>query len=572
MRPGADSLFVWAGATCSYGCRACPIDPQTAPAGTHPADLSRALAGIPARAGRLVVVLGGEPFVRPDLLHLTTAIRAAGCLPGIVTTGRPLLYSRWRERLRRSGLAYLRVQLFGLGESHDREVAVPGAFDQAMAGLQAWVADASPGCDVDVALNFRRRPLDRIASEVECLAREIASSSVRIVIALDDAAAAEPRDAEPLRRAIAALEGWSADAARPVLAWERLPNGVGDASRLTMTAPPRPFIAATPGACCLGAVPLLHGVVSASTPEARANSFNYVRTDRSVPFAADPAACTAHQAGNGADPDRQLWLVEGERLVLHVTDTGDFTPAEIARVKNQWSHLFLDRQAPGVLDDFTNGMRRVLPDAACDGCAHRARCGRRFEVVEGAPFAREEAWIGNYIAALSGRVLDVGCGDQLYRDRLHPLLCSGRIEYTGVDPDESSIARIRAALPQGRFHVGEIEHFPGEPASYDHILSLRSLNHVADLDDAFARMAELLAPGGALLIVECTPFALLRRPDQVAAADRAPRAGQQHFRNVSSDEVLPLAGRHGFLADYHHAVGLHGTNQWILLLSRADRR
>jgi MoaA/NifB/PqqE/SkfB family radical SAM enzyme len=113
MRPCSDTLLVWTGAACSYGCSACPIDPSTAPAGLQPADLERRLADVPARAGRLVVLVGGEPFLRSDLLRLIAVVRAAGCVPGIITTGRALVYPHVRERLRRAGLAYLRVQLFG---------------------------------------------------------------------------------------------------------------------------------------------------------------------------------------------------------------------------------------------------------------------------------------------------------------------------------------------------------------------------------------------------------------------------------------------------------------------------
>src|SRR6185369_11767379 len=93
----------------------------------------------------------------------------------------------------------------------------------------------------------------------------------------------------------------------------------------------------------------------------RANSFNFVRTSTTVPWTAEADACTAHEC-SGPDPMRRLWLTEDDRLTLYATDTRDFTSAEIARVKSQSSHLFVDRAAPGVLDDFKDGMRRVLPD------------------------------------------------------------------------------------------------------------------------------------------------------------------------------------------------------------------
>jgi SAM-dependent methyltransferase len=265
---------------------------------------------------------------------------------------------------------------------------------------------------------------------------------------------------------------------------------------------------------------------------------------------------------------RGLWLTEEERLILYATDTGDFADSEIIQIKDEMSHVFVDRSPAGVLDDFVEGMRRVLPDATCAPCANRARCSRRFQLVEGPPFAREEAWITDYIVRLRGRVLDVGCGEQLYRDELAPLLRSGVVQYTGLDPDEPSLLPLREALPQGRFYVGGIEDFWSEPESYDRLLCLRSLNHVFDLDEALARMSQLLKPGGQILIVETSPFAMLRHPEQVTAADRAPRAGHQHFRNVSSEDVLPFARRRSLRVVEHHPASLRTSNEWILLLER----
>src|SRR5215468_11985115 len=133
MRPRGDTVLVWTGGPCSYGCATCPIDQGAAPPGLEVADLRQSLARLPEREARLVLLVGGEPFLRADALRLIAAIRAAGCVPGIVTTGRPLVYAQVREKLRRAGLAYLRLQLFGVGDTHDRATAVPGGFEQALA-------------------------------------------------------------------------------------------------------------------------------------------------------------------------------------------------------------------------------------------------------------------------------------------------------------------------------------------------------------------------------------------------------------------------------------------------------
>lgn len=307
---------------------------------------------------------------------------------------------------------------------------------------------------------------------------------------------------------------------------------------------------------------------STAPQQTRANSFNYLRTTISVPYRSDVLTCPAYRAVRAADLHRQLWLIEGERLVLYATDSGDFSADEIRRIKDEHSHLLLDRAPLGVLDDFVDGMRRVLPDPSCDACPNRRRCGRRFAIVDQPPFAAEEAWIGDFISNLRGCVLDVGCGEQLYRDRLAPLLRQGFVHYTGLDPDEPSLAKIRHELPEGEFRLGGIEDFDSPSASYDVILSLRSLNHVYDLALAVRRMADVLRPGGQLLVVEMTPFAMLRRAQQIKAADRAPRAGHQHFRNLTSEELLPVA-EPAFRVLYHRAAARQTSNQWILLLQRS---
>jgi 2-polyprenyl-3-methyl-5-hydroxy-6-metoxy-1,4-benzoquinol methylase len=569
MRPSSSTLLVWSGGPCSNGCGSCPIDQSSAEAGLQAAEVQHGLAGAAANGSPLVVLVGGEPILRPALLRMIGAIHAAGCVPGLVTTGRPLLYPQVRARLQRSALEYMRVQLFGIDDVHDRATAVPGGFDQALGGLRAWLAEAGKRCDVDVVLNLRQRPPHGLVADVERLAREVASTDVQIVVAVDPSSIDTTAREESLRQALIALENWNDDPTRPLLAWEGLPQSMRSPSLTTASMLPA-FVARAPRACCLGTVSAMATATTAGRPQPQANSFNFVRTAVSVPWTTDAETCTAYSASASIDRWRHLWLVENRQLVLYDTDTGDFAASQIERIKEDWSHLFLDRAPAGVLDDFTEGMRRVLPEPTCRTCVHRSHCGRRFEVVEGPPFAREEAWIASYIAGLRGRVLDVGCGEQLYQKELAPLLSSGAVEYIGLDPDEPSLIRIRAALPEGRFYLEGIEDFRDEPETYDTVLCLRSLNHLNDVDEGLARMAHLLKPGGSLLIVETTPFAMLRRREQIAAADTAPRGGHQHYRNLTSLEVVPLARRRGLHVTHHHPAGLHTTNEWILLLERAQ--
>jgi SAM-dependent methyltransferase len=559
-------LLLWTGGPCTYGCSTCPYAGRSVPEGLTLAEAVSALTQLPDREGRLAILIGGEPFLRQDVLRLLAGIRATGCVPGIVTTGRPLFYAPVREKLRRAGLAYLRVQLFGTGAAHDQAVGVPAAFEQVLEAVRAWSDEMQDACAIDVALSTRGRSLTTVVAELERLRPQLPAAA-QLIVAVDAAHAATLEQNEAARDAVASVQDWNADDTRPLLAWEGLPAAVQGLVDLAIAPLPANFLHRRPSASCLGVTEAL-GIRLGGEDGPRANSFNFVATDRVVAYAGAAAQCTAHARADDVPPHRALWLIDAGQLRLHTTDTGDFSPQEIARLKDDLSHVFIDCAAAGVLDDYVEGMRRVLPDPVCRDCTQYQVCGHRFALVDGAPYAVEEAWIIERIRALRGRVLDVGCGEQLYRNELAPLLRAGTVDYHGLDPDELSLQRVRAALPEGRYSLGDIESFRVRAASYDHILCLRALNHVFDLDEALGRMAEMLKPGGQLLLVETTPFALLRNREQVAAADLAPRAGHQHFRNVASEAVVPLARRRGLRVRHHHPIGRAATNQWILLLDR----
>lgn len=559
MRPSASTLLVWTGAPCAHACPTCPIDASAEAAGIDSGALQQLLQAVAQVEGRLVVLVGGEPLLRPDTLRLLATVRAAGAVPGLVTTGIGFSSKSTREKLRRLGVGYVRVQLFGSGEGHDAATVRPGCYVALIAALRDWLGETGSHCDVDVALHPRGRSASSLAGDVERIAADIDDAGFQMIVG------GESIDPGALHGAMARLDHWNDLPNRPLLVWEGVGERESPAACATVASMGRAFLGPTPRASCLGATSALAKALPPLAP--RSNSFNFLRTANVVVRVDAPEDCAAHAAGDATARDRQLWHVEAEQVVLYATDTGDFDANAVARIKDEWSHLFVDRAAPGVLDDFTEGMRRVLPDPLCFGCDKRESCARRFVTADGPPFAREEEWIADYVRRLRGRVLDVGCGEQLYRDEIVPLVRSGAISYTGLDPDRISLDDWRAVLPEGRFVLGGIEDYVAAPGSYDRVLCLRSLNHVFDLDEAMARMAALLRPGGQLLIVETTPFAMLRTAEQVAAADRAPRAGHQHYRNVTSEDVLPYARRRNLRVEHHHPVGLDTTNEWILLLS-----
>lgn len=93
--------------------------------------------------------------------------------------------------------------------------------------------------------------------------------------------------------------------------------------------------------------------------------------------------------------------------------------------------------------------------------------------------------------------LDVGTGNGL----LAADLASTGLEVTGIDLDEGVLARARADSGAAAHWVqGDVmTHDFGR--RFDLVASVATVHHLPDLGAAFARLADLTAPGGTLVVV-----------------------------------------------------------------------
>ncbi len=94
---------------------------------------------------------------------------------------------------------------------------------------------------------------------------------------------------------------------------------------------------------------------------------------------------------------------------------------------------------------------------------------------------------------LHGRLLDVGCGSQPYRD-LFPAC-----PYTGLDIDSPRTRQLGVA---DAFYDGG--RFPFDDAAFDSVLCNQVLEHVFNPEDFVAELCRVLKPGGRLLLT--VPF------------------------------------------------------------------
>jgi SAM-dependent methyltransferase len=291
----------------------------------------------------------------------------------------------------------------------------------------------------------------------------------------------------------------------------------------------------------------------------RANSFNY---EPVLDVGAWSGACpVVGRPGPWLDRGRLLLLAHEGRALLCRAGSRDFPDGEIARVRGDLGQVYLDVSRKPAPDDFAADLRQLRPSARCATCPERERCCGCYQPVEEDVFTRDDRRVREVVAALRGRVLDVGCGgDARYSDLLEPLVRAGAVAYHGLDPDAGAVAALRA---RGWAEVtrGTLEELAAPAQPYDHLLLLRAFNHLHDVPRALGAAARALRLGGELLVVDNVPFGLVRLEPPPSPAGAPPR--HEHFRNAASVDAIPLIEPHGFRLVEHQPVRPGGSDQWL---------
>ena len=145
------------------------------------------------------------------------------------------------------------------------------------------------------------------------------------------------------------------------------------------------------------------------------------------------------------------------------------------------------------------------------------------------------AWVVSVLPALvaagpeDGPLLDVGCAEQPFRSLIE---ASGR-RYVGMDVVQNSRGSVDI--------LGTLEEAPSPAVPYPGILCTEVLEHVANIDAAFAGLRRLVATGG--VVVLTVPFVF---PMHMEPYD---------FRRLTLNGVERLAGEHGFRVDMATLLG-----------------
>ena len=106
----------------------------------------------------VVLLSGGEPLLRPDVVELVAQACSLGVQPVLSTNG-TLLTDEMIDRLRQAGLRRIGISLDGLAETHDRVRGVAGAFEGTTTGLERSIA---AGFRVSLRLTMARYNADQL--------------------------------------------------------------------------------------------------------------------------------------------------------------------------------------------------------------------------------------------------------------------------------------------------------------------------------------------------------------------------------------------------------------------------
>ncbi len=563
----------------------------------------------------MVVLSGGEATIRPEITEWAARIAALDMDFGLVTNGLMLAYPELLARLRAHRLRYVYMSLHGAdARIHNRMVRAE-SFASARRAI-----DNLAGLGLDFTLNtvVTRNNLDHLLPIVD-LALDYPDVRLKFSMVAPKGGGESffdiltPRVAEVAARVSEALSRGISRAGPdgPRFAHDGIPlcllpghedlyDDLKTHGFATMVEigerdffPVDDLAKIQPEPChgCAmrGPCPGLyrgyhqrfgHDELRPVGDRPRSNSFNY-RFRRLVtstapplddfadcPLLADPALGITPW-----DRGRHLFVKNGPRIALFRTDTRDFADVEIAAIKHDAGQIYLDVSTKPAPDDFAADLLQLRRSSLCEGCPENPRCTGMFEPVKIDVFSRDDRIVRELVAEISGDVLDIGCGHGRYGDVLAPRVESGAVRYLGIDPDGDAIAGLAERWPWAELAVAGAESLAGHTRGrrFDHILVLRSWNHLRDPDAAVRAMSAALRPDGILTIVDNVAFGLARTRRQVARAE-ASAAGFEHFRNHGAGDVAALLSGHPLRLIERREVGPATSNQWLLRYRKSAER
>lgn len=550
----------------------------------------------------MVVLSGGEPTIRPELVAWADHVASLGMGFGLITNGRMLRYPELVGRLLARRLEYVYLSLHGGSPKTHNLMVRSDAFDETMQGLRNC---SGRGLDLTVNCVITKHNVERLQELVDAV---LPYRDAKIKLSMVEPKGGGdknfvhlvPRVAHVGERVRAALaygrERAGSEGPRfvhggvplcLVPGWEHAYDDLRTHGFRTMVEVGEPDfypvddlnkVQPQPceGCALRGACPGLYSAYDASFGSeelrprlegARGNSFDFVaerivRKDLEGPIT--PDTCPVRALGiTPWDRARDLHVRHGSRLVRFRASGRDAADVELARLREQTGQLYVEVSQKLAPDDFSADLRPLVRAEACSACPDRARCGGLFEISSEDVFARDDARVRQFLKELRGDVLDIGCGELRYVAELD----RAEVRYTGIDPDAARLESLRARMPNAQTRIGDATGIEDE-AAFDAVLVLHAWNHVPDPQDLVRRTARALRPGGVVLVVDDVAFGLVRSAPRARAAHAASTLGFEHHRLDDAAACERVLEAEGLKVRRVEVVRPGTSNQWIVEAQR----
>ena len=376
----------------------------------------------------MVVLSGGEPTIRPELIHWASLTASLGLDFGLVTNGQMLAYPEVVEKLLERRLRYVYLSLHGGTPKIHNLMVRSDAFDAAFAAvrnLTGRALDFSVNCVItrhnvehlrglidlllpfsDVGIKFSMvepkgggdKLFDHLMPRVELVAERVMDAIAygdRRVTELDQRGPTFSHGAIPL----CLMPGYEDRFDDLKTHAYRTMIEVGEPDFFPVDdlnkTQPEPCRSCSLRGPCPGLYKGYNEEFGATElhprrDRPRSNSFNYqlaklvstsmtAETHEQCPLRASAGGGHSALGVTPWDRGRDLYVRNGSRLARFRAESRDFSDVEIIEIKHQLGQLYLDVSRKPAPDDFARDLVQLRRSSLCDGCPNFDGCTGMFE-------------------------------------------------------------------------------------------------------------------------------------------------------------------------------------------------
>lgn len=556
------------GYSCNNNCTFCHLGPRKYRDLTTE-ELKNKILLCKKQGYNFVVLSGGEPTIRKDIINIAKFIKQNNMKFGLITNGRMFAYNSFLKKLVQNNLKYVYISLLGSSKKLHNNITNSNSFEQTIKGIENIVKYKSVEHKVNVTvisknINDLKNIVDLAKkikvrklkfSPVDCKGNVLKNHDIVPDLSLTIRKIKEAVDYTiqkniqarisdlPLcligkySKHIDNLETNKIKVMSEVSEDKLYPIDHNDKTKLTGCAGCEKY------SLCLGIDKnYLEIKGDGEIKKARkvGNSVLYI-----LKKTLDNIDC------KNIPKDTKKIIIKNKDCNVYICHSDNFSEKQINSLKDKEQVYLQDEKCPE--KEFLN-LIKLKQDQKCKKCKNKNKCSRIFLPYNKEVFKEYLNYLKNELSNLKGRVLDIGCGDIYFRDRFSDLVKDKVIDYLGIDSKKVMNKKLNVIQ-------GEFENYKFKDNSFNNILFLGSYNHVFDISLALDKIKKYLKKGGLLIISDNEPYVILKAKKESSIEKKE----FEHYRNASLKEVKKKLIALNFDVVKEIYVTEDSCNQWLII-------